>query len=321
MSTKRKDDNKLLAAIAGVVVAGAAGVALLAGLTADREADNAVAKTRSPQQVERFSAEPATFRPQAVPSPITEPAVPLQTTPEPRFEVLPGQDFVAEGLAAYETRDFERAAAYFKAQADERPDDAWTHYILGLSLWKDARPDVAVDAMRRAADLDSESIRTWINLSRIENDRAEYGSALEAAERGLAIDGDDATAMFLKGRSLNNLRRTDEALVALQRSIELSADNGFVHNLVGLIRLSKDDTDGAIEALETAAQLQPNVAFIQNNLGMALEHVGERAAAVEAYRRAVELNPDHAKAVANLARLESRPGEAEVEVEIAQAAD
>jgi len=119
---------------------------------------------------------------------------------EPTFTVEPGENHVGRGIETYEAREFDKAAAYFKAAADERPDRAWTQYMLGLSLWKAGRLDEAAAEMTAAAELDADPIRAFVNLSRIQNDRGEYDAALEAARSALVFGPDDASALRARRR-------------------------------------------------------------------------------------------------------------------------
>ena len=310
--TERRNDRKLLSVVAGAVAAGAVGIALLAGWSVQREAEQRETRSTaarsshepSPAAVPRPTPEatvlPASYRPMPEP-PAAEPEIePVEEV----FTVDPDENFVARALEHYESRELDRAIAYLEAEIEARPERAWTHYMHGLALWKDGRLDEAAEAMARAAELDQGSIRTFINLSRIENDRRRFAAALAAAQTALAIDPEDATALFLEGRSLMNLDRLEEAAAALVRSTTIDPDNGYARNMLGLVRLRQERTADALTSFLAAAELRPEVAYIQNNLGMALELEGRAAEAVAAYRRAVGCDAGHEKAAANLARLE-----------------
>ena len=140
---QERDDGKLLLAVVGVVVAGAAGIALMAGLSAHREAEKErVANVRV--AIEKPAPMQASLvRPAPVVGPIPEEKVPGTVAPE---MLDPDADFVAVALGAYEQREFGKAAVYFGAQAERRPGAPWIEYMLGLSLWKDGRTDQAIAA-------------------------------------------------------------------------------------------------------------------------------------------------------------------------------
>jgi len=299
---KKRNDTKLLLGVAGAVVAGVAAIALLAGLHVDRNA------TAGPSRESRASAPAA---PPAMPAmieraPALQPELePLEVVEEPagEFTVDPDANFVARGLEAWGSREFARAAGYFEAEIEARPQRSWTHYMHGLSLWKAGRIDSAELAMGKASRLDPDSIRSLVNLSRIRNDQADFDGALEAARSARALDAAEPSALFLEGRSLYNLGRFDEAVTALSQSVAIDPDNGYVQNLLGLTHIRQGRAGEAIDPLERAALVEPDVPYIRNNLGMALELDGRASAAVAAYRRGSELEPG-GKAALNLARLE-----------------
>jgi Flp pilus assembly protein TadD len=323
--SSHKDDTKLLLAVAGLVVTGAAGLAIIAGLGSDEardeQAPKPVARAVAPKTpepvvpaVETVAADtrsdetsdavlPASFGGATVAGVEAE-AEPGTAAVEPSIEIEPGENLVAGGVSAWSARDYPRAVAYFRAQTEAREDDAWAHYMLGLSLWKDGRADDAVPALERSVELNPQSLKGRINLSRVQNDRGEFQAALEAARAALEIDPESAAAWFLEGRSLRNLGDTDGAIRSLEASLAHDSENGFVYNLLGLIRIERGDVEAAVESMERAVDFEPDVAYVQNNLGMALEQAGDRAGAVAAYRRAVELDAGQANAASNLARLE-----------------
>jgi tetratricopeptide (TPR) repeat protein len=305
-----KEDTKILFAVAGFVVLGAVAIAVVGGMSLDRQSDAEEVATTPPSR--EIATLPATFERDVplfdvplVPEPeeiaeVTE----IETVEPAPFTVQSGEDYIARGLETYRAREFDKASAYFRAAAEERPDRAWTHYMLGLALWKDGRYEEAAVEMERSAELDGGSVKTFVNLSRIQNDRGDPEAALQAADAALAFDPESADALFVQGRSLAGLGSHDEAIAAFDRAIEKEPDHAFAHNLLGLTLLETGEVDSALEAFRIAAEVKPDVAYIQNNLGMALERAGDPAEAVEVYRVAVGLDPDHEKAAANLARLE-----------------
>jgi tetratricopeptide (TPR) repeat protein len=328
---RHRKDTKLLITVAGLVVVGAAGLALIGGLVLNREPESDSARSTPAREATPSRAEapamPAVAdatRPEAtLASYETVPTgdVSAEAAAPVGFSIDPTENLVQGGLEAYGSRDFGRAAAYFRAENDARPQRAWTQFMLGLSLWKAGRTDEAAAAMEAAVELDPDSVKALVNLARIRNDGGDYEGALEAARAARAIAPEEPSALFLEGRSLFNLGRLDEALVSLAASVEIDPDNGYVRNLLGLALIRQGCADEAVETLERAAELAPQVAYVHNNLGMALELSGRASEAVVAYGRSVEIDPAQAKAAANLARLEpvaangpasARPGSEQV---------
>jgi tetratricopeptide (TPR) repeat protein len=328
--SNKRNDNMLLAAVAACVVAGAVGLTLLVGLRTTSESPGETrAVARKPAA--RSAVLPVAQAVELPGEPVAEPVL-LTGVTEPtaegdapsgeaveRIEVDPDADLLRVARTAWEAGHFARAAAYFEAEAKQRPQRAYTHYMLALSLWKSGELDRAHEAMERSATLNGRSIRTWINLARIQNDRADFSAALGAATRAREIEEDNPTALYQEGRALRNLGRIDESLAALERVVELRPDYGQAYNLVGLIQIDRERWDEALGALELASRHAPGVAYVQNNLGLALERKGLLDEALVAYRRALELDSGHEPAASNLARLvpPTDSGSAEAPVAVA----
>ncbi len=172
----KQNDGKLLFAIAGGIIVIAAGIAVLASLG-----------DRSEPVSQDIVAMPA-LRTEAI-DPVALPASAGRTTTEstasltdqlgelevrqPAIVVDPEADLVKEGIAAYESDRYDEAVAYFTAEAEARPERAWTHYILALSQWKSGNAEDAAGSMRRSLEIDAAQAKAFVNLSRIENDRGD----------------------------------------------------------------------------------------------------------------------------------------------------
>lgn len=298
-------DRKIAIGIAAALLVGFSGIALLSWMSGAGEQQETAAVapvSRAERVAPAARVEPVAAQPVAV---APEPGPASAGTPEEAetFQVEPGVNYLARGIEAYRARNLEHAVAYLIADTEENPDRPYSQYLLGLSLWKSGRLDEAAEAMRRSAELDGSALKTFINLSRIENDRGDFDAALQAAWAARDLDPESAKALFLEGRSLHNLGEPDKAIEALRHSLEIDPDDGYAWNLLGLTHLLEEDDEAALQPLQRAAGLQPDVAYIQNNLGMALERNGRPAEAAFAYGRAVELDAGHSRAVANLARL------------------
>jgi tetratricopeptide (TPR) repeat protein len=308
-------DTKMIIGVGALVIAGAAGLALLGGLSAQREVgQSASATTRYTQAVPASlpEIEDATgITTAGIQETHLEEIAPQLSFAEEAPEIeqkscdpLDGTGRIARGLTHWEARAFDLAAVCFDEEVRGGSERPWVHYMSGLSFWKAGQLDQAAEAMESAAGLDAESIKTFINLSRIRNDRGEYERALAAAREALRIDPQDPTAVFLEGRSLRNMGVRNEALDALQRSIDLDPSNGYAQNMLGLTLLEADREREALSFLTTAAGLEPEISYIQNNLGMAHERCGNRDEAIVAYHKAAELDGGAGSAAMNLARLD-----------------
>jgi tetratricopeptide (TPR) repeat protein len=313
-----KDDWKLLLAIGGFVIVGAAAIAVVAGLGADEEARKSRQSTAPSARVVEPSGRTATVQATAQPASLEKiggstvgpevlSAIENEDLPaaEEAYPVDLEADLAAVGAAAFACGEYEKAAAYWKADAERRPERAYSHYMLGLAQWKAGRLDEAAESLRVSGELNPKSIRTFVNLSRVLNARGEYDAALEAAEAARKIDPEHPQALYLQARSLYNLQRQDDAVVALEQALAFDSEYGHAYNLLGLIRIQQGRAAEAVDSLRLAATHEPGVAFVHANLGRALELNGSTVEAADAFRAALALDAEQATAIVGLARVES----------------
>lgn len=324
LQTQSRSDWKLLLAIGGFVVAGAVVIAIVAGTQAGREAADNSGSTGRPGASDRPSPAPMA-RAEAIPaSSWTSPGDPdlkipgstvgaelaenVEAGPALPADALPpvdpDADFASVGHAAYGAREYRKAAAYWTAEVAARPERAYGHYMLGLSLWKAGEPEAAESALRRAGEQNPRSLRTFLNLSRVLNELDRFDAALEAAEQARSLDPEHPQALYVQARSLRNLGRVEDAVVALEQALAFDAEYGHARNLLGLIRIQQGRFAEAAESLRLAARYEPELPYVQANLGRALELDGSYEEAVLAFRAALDLDPGMRAAQLSLARVE-----------------
>ncbi len=226
----------------------------------------------------------------------------------PGFPADPAQLAAAwrEGTALYEKGSYREAARRLEVAATGRPNDAYVHYVLGLSLWKSGEMERAETALVRSAELNDKSARTWVNLARVRMDRVEAKGALEASEKALELDPDSANGMHQRGRALAALGRKEEAIETLGKARQSDPENGHVANTLGWLLLQSGQAAEAVPHLEAAAVKLPGVAYVRNNLGVAYERTGRIEEAAREYQAAVDAGDPDGKAGQSLLRLAPR---------------
>lgn len=214
-----------------------------------------------------------------------------------------GETYYGKGEAFFKDGDFTSASRYLKAEVEQHPDRFYPSYLLGISLWKDGKPDEAAAALSGAAALDTRSVKARVNLGRVLNDAGRFQEALQSLDEAVALGPDDSPAHNVRGRALLNLGRSDEAIEAFTTAIEKDPANAHALNNLGYALIRAGRFADAVPYLEEAVRLKPAAGYFQNNLGMAYEHIGLTDRAAGAYRAAVEAGGSEA-AGRNLSRLE-----------------
>lgn len=164
-------------------------------------------------------------------------------------------NFGVSSLAAKAEPFARRAAAAARDRADDLLADDW--YELGCELEVTAA-DEAIDAYRRALDIDPEHPATHLNLGRLLHEAADF----EAAERHYraALSGDDeATARFNLAVVLEDQGRDDEARLTYLELLDDDDTYADAHyNLAGLYeRLGRKDA--AVRHLKAYKALRQRV--------------------------------------------------------------
>jgi tetratricopeptide (TPR) repeat protein len=218
---------------------------------------------------------------------------------------IPTSASFADGEAAYNAKKYGEATAVFEAYTGRRPDNAWGHYMLGLSAWKSGDLAMSEKAFDQALSLDPHHVKSLVNSSRLFIDQKRYDDAVARLTVAAEIDPESLEVSRLLARTYADQGKTEEAIAAYRRVVELHENDAWSLNNLGLLLLDANGADEALPLFAKAVELREDVAMFHNNLGMALEHTRQFRAAAEAYRGALTADPGYEKAKLNLARVEA----------------
>jgi Flp pilus assembly protein TadD len=196
----------------------------------------------------------------------------------------------------------DEAAEMFAQYCDEHPENAWGHYMRGLSLWKADRDDEAAAAFESALAIKGDHLKSLINLARVQLELEQDDQALATIEQALAIAPSSADARRVLGRVQHNLGQLEAAVATYSEVLRLDGNDAWSLNNLALVWIEMERFDQALAPLARATELLPDVAVIRNNLGVALERTGHAAAAREQF--AVAADAGSAKGESSLLRLD-----------------
>jgi tetratricopeptide (TPR) repeat protein len=231
---------------------------------------------------------------------------------EPVPDAMPritGSVSFGDGEAAYRAKKYGDATAIFEHYTAQRANNAWGHYMLGLSAWKSGDLAKSEQAFEKALIMDPHHVKSLVNLSRVLIDEKRHDEALVRLTRAADIDPESIQVYRLLGRTYHTQGKRDEAVDAYRRAIELNELDAWSMNNLGLLFLETQRADEALPLLTRAVELRRDVPAFHNNLGMALEHTGRFTEAATAYKGALAADPGYEKAKRNLARVEAVDGE------------
>jgi len=226
---------------------------------------------------------------------------PLDTTPLRAS----GPVSYAEGEAAFQAGKFAEAAQIFEQYTMDKPNNAWGHFMLGLSAAKAGDSANAEKAFEHALTIDPDHLKSLLNLSRLLIDEKKYDDAIARLARAGEVDPASVEVHRLLGRAYNGQHKVDDAIDSYRRAIALDPKDAWSMNNLGLIMIQAGRPYDAIPLLSGAVELQQNVATFHNNLGMALEQTGRFTAAASEYKEALTADSGNEKAKHNLTRIET----------------
>ena len=319
------EQRKLKFAEAGILFVLILAVILAVGLkvTSHNDAEPVVATVEQTAPIdaaearERIAAGPGAVEPGASGSVAGEPGVQAEAaTPVaaagPRYDdSVAAIDIYRDGETAYFDRDYENAVDAFAAYTGRLPENAWGHYMLGLSLWKAGAPQEAVPALQTALELRPEHVKSNLNLARVLLELGRADEAKPLVDAVIASDPDASGAYRMLGRIAHALGDADAATAAYTEATVRDTTDVWSLNNLGLVFIEQGEYEKALAPLARAVTLDPGIACFQNNLGAALERTGHNSAAAVAYAAALECGDGHDTAAASLARVEAMPESAD----------
>jgi predicted Zn-dependent protease len=234
------------------------------------------------------------------------------TTPKPRsFAVGTVAPSYADAERAFHRGRYEEAAGMFEAYSESEPDNAWGHYMLGLSSWKTGDHARALEAFDAALRIEPSHRKSLLNSARVLLETGRPQDALDRVERALAIEPLSGEGLRLKGRAHNELGQIAEAIDAYERALALDDRDVWAMNNLGYLYIQQGRSDAALLPLARAVEIRSNVPVFQNNFGTALERSGHFVTARGAYEAALQADSTYGKAAVGLARVNAHGAESD----------
>lgn len=237
----------------------------------------------------------------------------------------------------------DEAEKHFEASRAERPDYAPLYYALSHLYAERGQLEPALEAARRAVDLDPDSAihhyQAGAILNRMGRKRQALSHFIRVAEIGAPSEGvafDSGVALFAasdftratlafesavahnprNARALDYLGAcyrlkgwNDKAYEVYQRALALDPKDAIAHYGLGVLHIKRGDTETAARLLEHSLELDPESAYAHYKLGRLRMLQGDAAAAVASLEKAVALQPDLKNALYNLGLAYMRLGD------------
>jgi tetratricopeptide (TPR) repeat protein len=200
-------------------------------------------------------------------------------------------DFVnrAEQLAAA-GRWAEVSAVLEPLIEDARSAGLWS--MLGMARLRTGNHSAAADSFVRAASLDAEGGRAWLNAASVLSQVGRMADAAEAAQRAISFGFAPPEAHLLLGRALQRSGDLDGAEAAFEAAIASRRAFAAAHReLAQLLWMRSGDLERATERLNVAIAAHPADTELRDVLMRLLKAAGDESGAQSAAAGLLETMP------------------------------
>lgn len=131
----------------------------------------------------------------------------------------------------------------------------------------------------------------------------EHEKAVDACKKALEIDPEYAFAWNELGYIYGKIGENEKAIKALNHATNLDNDDYFAWNNLGWIYNKQGEYDKAIDACLQALKIRPEAGRAMNHLGYALYKTGDHQRALDLIQHSIELDPEYQLARQHLAEI------------------
>ncbi|GMT14240.1 hypothetical protein PFISCL1PPCAC_5537, partial [Pristionchus fissidentatus] len=201
--------------------------------------------------------------------------------------------------------DLERAILAYEAAVQNNQQDAMAWCRLGLSHAENEHDDRAIQAFRKALEIDPKNEESLLNLSVSLANECLENDALEQLEKwSVSHTGGDPTQIKRSKPSYssfldhNDFERVETQF--LNAAARQSAADAELQNALGVLYNLGRNFERAVDSLRLAISTKPDDPRLWNRLGATLANGDRTPEAISAYREALRLYPGYVRARYNL---------------------
>ena len=137
---------------------------------------------------------------------------------------------------------------------------------MGLALTGRGEADAAIVHYRKALESEPDNAKTHFDLGVVLAARGQVDQAIAQYEKALAINPDYAKAHSNLGATLASRGRIDDAIVHYRRAVEISPDNLGAHYNLGLALAGRGQLGEAASEYQQVLRISPNNIVACNSL-------------------------------------------------------
>ncbi|KAG8837915.1 hypothetical protein FRC18_007258 [Serendipita sp. 400] len=194
----------------------------------------------------------------------------------------------------------EREAAVLKD-----PSNAMAWFNLGVKQQANEREAKAIQALRKALELDPSMLPAWMELAVSYTNDGSRNEAYNAISEWINHNPkyNEAVARWKAGRDLSSPLSVGELIDCLVTMARSTADDDLdadVQIALGVLFNTTEEYEKAQDCFLAALDVRPDDYMLYNRVGATIANHGRPQDAIEYYHRALALNPSYIRARFNL---------------------
>jgi tetratricopeptide (TPR) repeat protein len=214
-------------------------------------------------------------------------------------------------LDADPTAAFDKAVGEFKATLDARPDHWASHYNMGSYYLSQQDYSQAVAYFETAMRLQSKVLPPYVNIAFAYTALGLNDKAEQSLRRACNMDPESLEANLNLGLLLGEMGRLEEAATYLKKALHLDPESAIAAYNLGVIHAQMGRMDSAIDHLHRAYELQTENPQYGYSLAFYLDKNGELTDSIDILRRIDQQETPYVDAILLLGEIYSKQGKTE----------
>ena len=215
----------------------------------------------------------------------------------------PNPAAIQQLIGLFQARKLKEAAQFGTTLAQQHPNVAVIHNVLGATFAAMGQGARAEQAYGRAIKLDPKNAEIHANLARYYQGVQAHDQAVQSFQTALKYAPNNATLHYNIGLSYQILGHIGHAIGSYQKTLALNANLPEAWNNLGVVQQMDGDFESALESYHKSLKLRNNYAEAHNNLGTLYNLQDMHAPAKECFETAIQHNAKYAPAYTNLCEL------------------
>jgi len=203
-------------------------------------------------------------------------------------------------LNYYKNNKFDIAEQLSLQMIEKFPDEQLVWKILSMIFLQTERVDKAIDANKKAVELNPKDFEAHNNLGMNLQQIGKFEDAIKCYEHAIKLNPKIPLIYYNLGNSLKEIDKLSQAELSYKQALSLKSDYVEVYLNLGNIYRKLGKLNDAEKSYKTAISFNPNFVEAHSNLGNLLQELDKRDEAEKHCKKAIELNPEYSEAYNNL---------------------